>query len=232
MGEAGVPPLPTGSASSAVTPGRVPPQIGSLAPPRLRFRVRAGYVVLGLLLCLLLLGAIGITGCFRLSPATRALRAGVIESLPGQCEKRLAVHVGGLTLGLARFGSRFFNLPPEPKAALAALHGAEVGVYELRHAPSALDYSAVFTAADKSMRRRGWERIVGVIQGSQLVAVYTPRDLRAPERMACCILVLNERKLVVAAARGNLEPLLEVARQRLPGHQAALNQVMGDPRWR
>jgi hypothetical protein len=172
-------------------------------------------VVLALVLCLPLLCVIGIAGFFRLSSATQALRSSVIESLPGQWDKRFAVHVGGVTLGLVRFGSRFFNLPPEPKAALAVLHGAEVGVYKLQDAPSAPDYSAMFTAADKCMRRRGWERIVGVAQGRQFVAVYMPRNLRTAKRMECCVAVLNEQDLVVASARGNLEPLLELATQHL-----------------
>jgi hypothetical protein len=170
---------------------------------------------LALALCLSLAGAVGIAGFFRLSSATQALRSSVMQSVPGQWDKRFAVHVGGATLALARFGSRFFNLPPEPKAALGALNGAEVGVYELQNAPSALDYAALFTAADKSMSRRGWERIVGVVQGRQFVAVYMPRDLRTLKRMACCVVVLNEQKLVVASARGNLEPLLGLATQRL-----------------
>jgi hypothetical protein len=135
--------------------------------------------------------------------------------VPGQWDKRFAVHVGGLTLGLVRFGSLFFNLPPEPKAALETLHGAEVGVYNLQDAPSALDYSAMFTAADKCMRRRGWERIVGVARSRQFVAVYMPRNLRTAKRMECCIAVLNEQDLVVVSARGNLEPLLELATQHL-----------------
>ena len=177
---------------------------------------------MALVLCLPLLCAVGIAGYFRLSSATEALRSSVIESVPGQWDKRFAVHVGGLTLGLVRFGSRWFNLPPEPKAALEALHGAEVGVYNLRDAPSALDYSAIFTATDKCMRRRGWERIVGVARGRQFVAVYVPRDLRTVKRMACCVAVLNEQDLVVASARGNLEPLLELATQRLQEHDRSL----------
>jgi hypothetical protein len=189
---------------------------------RLRFRVRTGYVVLALVLCLPLLCAIGIAGYFRLSSATQALRNSVIESVPGQWDKRFAVHVGGLTLGLVRFGSRFFNLPPEPKAALEALHGAEVGVYNLHDAPCALDYSAMFTAADKCMRRRGWERIVGVTRSRQFVAVYMPRNLRTVKRMACCVAVLNEQDLVVASARGNLQPLLELATQCLQEHDLSL----------
>ncbi|MCX6929425.1 MAG: hypothetical protein NT154_40355, partial [Verrucomicrobia bacterium] len=149
----------------------MPPATSAVAASRLRFWVRTGYVVLALGLCLPVLCAIGIAGYFRLSSATQALRSSVIESVPGQWNKRFAVHVGGLTLGLVRFGSRFFNLPPEPKAAVEALHGAEVGIYKLQDAPSALDYSAMFTAADKCMGRRGWERIVGVAQGRQFVAV-------------------------------------------------------------
>ena len=203
------------ASNSAVPDGRMPPAPSAVASLRLRFRVRTGYVVLALVLCLPLLCAIGIAGCFRLSSATQALRNSLIESVPGQWDKRFAVHVPGLALGLVRFGSRFFNLQPEPKAALETLHGAEVGVYNLQDAPSALDYSAMFTAADKCMKRRGWERIVGVARGRQFVAVYMPRNLRTAKRMACCVAVLNEQDLVVASARGNLEPLLELATQRL-----------------
>jgi len=137
------------------------PLASSAVSPPLRLGVRAGGVVLVLVFCLTLLCAIGIASCFRLSSAPQALRRSVMESVPGQWDKRFAVNVGGFTLGFVRFGSHFFNLPPEPKAALEALRGAEVGVYKLRNPPPALDYSAVFKAADETMRRRGWERIVG-----------------------------------------------------------------------
>ncbi len=222
MSQTGVPPLPLQSAShgSAAAPGQVPPIIRSVASPRRRFRVRVGYVVLILMLGLPLLCAIGIAGYFRLSSATKALGSSVMEAVPGQWDKRIAVHAGGLTLGLVRFGSHFFNLPPEPKAALEALHGAEVGVYKLQESPAALDYSAMFTAADKSMRKRGWERIVGVVQGRQFIAAYMPRDLHTLKRMGCCVVVLHERDLVVASARGNLEPLFELATQHLQEHDS------------
>ena len=226
MSPSRVPPLPPQLASnSAVPDGRIPPATSAAVSSRPRFRVRTGYVVLALVLCLPLLCAVGIAGYFRLSSATEALRSSVIESVPGQWDKRFAVHVGGLTLGLVRFGSLFFNLPAEPKAALETLHGAEVGVYKLQDAPSALDYSAMFTATDKCMRRRGWDRVVGVAQGRQFVAVYLPRNLRTVKRMACCVAVLNEQDLVVASARGNLEPLLALATQRLQGHDLSLGDV-------
>jgi hypothetical protein len=185
--------------------------------------VRPGYVVLGVVLCLPFLCVIGVTGYFRLSSATQALRSSVMEAVPGQWDKRFAIHVGGMTLGLVRLGSSFFKLPPEPKAALGALHGAEVGIYRLQHAPSALEYSAVFAATDKAMKRRGWDRIVGVAKGEQFVAVYMPHNLRTLKRMACCVVVLKERDLVVASASGNVQPLLDLAMQRLPQSRNTTN---------
>jgi hypothetical protein len=225
MSQTKAPALPPRLAGNSAVPyGRMPPATGAAASSRLRFRIRTGYVVLALVLCLPLLCAIGIARCFRLSSATAALRTSVMESVPGQWDKRLAVHVGGFTLGLVRLGSRLFNLPPEPKAALETFRGAEVGVYSLQDARCALDYSAMFTAADKSMRRQGWERIVGVVQGRQFVAVYVPRNLRSVKRMACCVAVLNEQDLVVVSASGNLEPLLELATQHLQEHDLPLGQ--------
>ena len=196
--------------------GRMPPVIRSAQAPRRNLRVRAGYAVLALMLGLPTLCAVGIAGYFRLSSATKALGTSVMDSVPGQWDKRFAVHVGGLSLGLVRWGSSFFDLPPEAKAALEAVHGAEVGVYKLEDSPSTLDYSAVFTSADKSMRRRGWERMVGVAQRGQFVAVYVPRHLDTLKRMACCVVVLNEQNLVVASARGNVASLLDLAMQHLP----------------
>jgi len=196
-------------------------------PSRRRFPVGAGCVVLALVMGLPLLCAIEITGYFRLSSATRALRSSVMESVPGQWDKRIAVHLGSLTLDLVRFGSRFFKLPPEPRAAIDSLHGAEVGVYRLHDAPATVNYYTILAAADKSMSRRGWERIVGVAEGRQFVAVYAPHGIRTVGRLACCVLVLHEQDLVVASVRGNPEPLLELVR-RLPANNFAL--VSGFPK--
>lgn len=229
MSQTGVPPLLPWLASNGVVPhGWTPPGTSAGTPSRRVFRIRAWYVVLALVLCLPLLGAIGITGYFRLSSPTQALRSSVIESVPGQWDKRFAGRVGGLTLGLVWFISHFFNMPPEAEAALAALHGAEVGVYNLHDAPSTLDYSAMFLAADKRMRRLGWERTVGVARGRQFVAVYMPRNLRTVKRMACCVAVLNEEDLVVASARGNLQPLIELATQHLGDPCERAHQLVVD----
>jgi hypothetical protein len=172
-------------------------------------------VFLIVVMSLPLLSALGVASYFYLGSATRALRNSVMETVPGTWDKTVAVSVGNLTLGAVRFGAQFFPLPPEAKAALSAVHGAEVGLYQLEETPEPVPAAALFATADRRMKWRGWERVVGVAQGRQFVAVYVPRNFSSLERAACCVVVLNHQDLVVASVRGNLEPLLKIARQHL-----------------
>ena len=167
------------------------------------------------IVCLPLFCAIGVAGYFRLGSETRALRGSLMSLTPGEWDTKFAVNVGSLTMGLVRVGSRFFRLPPEPRAALDAVHGAEVGVYRLKHERLSVGCSAILVSADKAMKARGWERVVGVAERNELVAVYIPRRGVVAAKMACCLMVLQGRELVVASTRGNVEPLLQIARKRL-----------------
>lgn len=158
---------------------------------------------------------VGVTGFFRLSSETATLRASFMEAMPGAWNKKIALRVGWFTTGIARVGAGFFNLPPEPRAALAAVHGAEVGIYSLDRELAVPDGSAVLEIADKAMKARGWDRIVGVSQERQLVAVYWPHQKLSPGKIKCCVLVFQGRELIVSSVRGNLEPLMELASQHL-----------------
>jgi hypothetical protein len=214
----------TRAASLAATPpcitqadcahGGVPPILAAIPSSRPPSRLRWVYFVLLSILLLPVLCIVGIASYFHLSSSTEALRSAFMESAPGEWHKRFAVNVGYLTVGLARFGSTFFHLPPEARAALQAVDGGEVGVYEVKESMSRPDYAGILRTADKSMRRRGWERIVGVAQGSQFVAVYAPSDVRRTE-MSCCVAVLDDQNLVVVSARGNISPLLDLAQEHL-----------------
>lgn len=209
------PPLaPQCDALTAGARGGAQPVIGAATSPGRPPRLRPIYFVLLLFLLLAGFCVIGVASYFRLSSPTRSLRSAVMESVPGQWHKRFALNLGWLTFGFARLGSSFFHLPPEPKAALQALDGGEVGIYRLEKSVSSLDYAAILKTADKSMRRRGWERIVGVAQGRQFVAVYVPDHLRVKD-MTCCVVVLNDQNLIVASASGNISRLLELARTHL-----------------
>ncbi len=214
------------SNSPAAPPAVAPPQIhryagrdklgapasGSMTRHKL---LTAGVVTIGAILLLSFLAVVGVTGFFRLSPTTATLRSSVMSAVPGPWDKTVALRVGWFTTGLIRMGSRFFEMPPEPRAALDALHGAEVGVYKLQHDPATSDFQKLFATADRAMQRRGWERIVGVAEGREFVAVYFPREKVSLRGIKCCVVVFQGRDLVVASASGNLEPLLKIAEQHL-----------------
>ena len=166
-----------------------------------------GIVVLtsGLIIAL----ALGVTSYFRLSSDTRALRNGLIESSGVDWHQKIALNLGGLTLGAARGGLSFVHLDERARAALQTVRGVEVGIYELSAADKTPDRNAMLVAADKAMRARGWERVVGVMAESELVAVYVPEKNTTLQRLNCCVMVFDGRHMVVASARTNPQPLVQ-----------------------
>jgi hypothetical protein len=67
---------------------------------------------------------------------------------------------------------------------------------------------------DKAMEKKGWTRIVGVAHEEELVAIYMPANRSSSNRIQCCLAVLSHRDLVVVAAHGNPEPLMQVLMKR------------------
>jgi hypothetical protein len=179
------------------------------------FRFHAGYVIALAIPLLFALGVVGVTGYFRLSSETAALRESLMGSVDGQWKKTIAVHLGWFTTGLVRAGSRLVKLDPEPRAALDAVRGVEVGVYKVQDGAERQDHGAILAKADKAMTRRGWVRVVGVSHDRELVAIYMPRKGTSLRSMRCCLMVFNGRELVVASARGNLEPLWAIAEKHI-----------------
>ncbi len=218
-------PAKSGTPDPPVPPIMAPPQIHSSsaglppgANPPARTRSHgwtAGFIALSALLLIPAVCVIGITGYFRLSSETAALRRSVMTAIPGQWDKTVALRVGWFTTALVRTGSRFFNMPPEPRAALDAVHGAEVGVYKLRDDPAPADFRKLFASADRAMKWRGWDRIVGVAKEHQFVAVYLPHGKVSPRGVRCCVVVFEGHNLVIAKASGNLEPLLKLAEEHM-----------------
>jgi hypothetical protein len=98
---------------------------------------------------------------------------------------------------------------------LDSIRGAEVGVYQLQGTAGWVDHCAILARADREMSARRWDRVVGVSREHELVAVYVPKLGLRSNRAGCCVLVLQDRDLVVVKANGNLDPLLELAQQHL-----------------
>jgi len=181
-----------------------PPQIRNPLPVILGITL-----TLGLLLVLLVV--VGVTSFVRLGRDARALRNTVMKSVALPCHKKIELSVGSFTLNVARAGLDFVQLDPMARQALQAVRGAEVGIYQLDFTPSLTNRAAMLSCADDAMSRRGWDRLVGVMNRSELVAAYVPKEIRSPNDVKICLVVLNGRDMVVASARSNLEPLVELA---------------------
>ena len=158
--------------------------------------------------------SIGLTGCFKVSSDVGALRDSIMKAAPAEWEEQIEIGVGPLTLNLARAGLAFVDLEPEARTAFQAVRSAEVGVYNLRSERQPLDHAAMLSAADKTMADRGWDRVVGVMNRRELVAVYVPGQVRSTRNVKFCLVAVNGQELVVASARSNLEPLMEMAWNR------------------
>lgn len=153
--------------------------------------------------------AYGVTGYFRLSSETRALRNSLLTSSDAAWQPRFAFNVGNLTLSALRAGLSHADIPPEGRAALQSLRGAEVGICQLPAAAESPDRAVMLCAADRAMAARGWDRVVGVMDGRALVAVYLPRNAAPARPLKICAVVFDGREMVVACVRANLTPLLE-----------------------
>ena len=164
--------------------------------------------------CVVGLVTIGLTGCFRVSSDVGALRDSVMKAAHAEREERIEIGVGPLTLNLARAGLSFVDLEPEARTALHAVRSAEVGVYKLRNERQRLNHATMLSAADKTMAARGWDRVVGVLNRNELVAIYVPGNVGSTRNLKVCLVTVNGHELIVASARSNLEPLMELAWNR------------------
>ena len=181
--------------------------------------------------CAVGLVSISLSGCFRVSSDVGALRDSVMKTVSAKQEKQIEIGVGPLTLNLARAGLSFVDLEPEVRKALHVVRSAEVGVYKLRNERQRLNHAAMLSAADKTMTDRGWDRVVGVMNRRELVAIYVPAQARSARNLKVCLLTLNGQEMVVASARSNVEALAEIALNRVNHHRGDfLTDLLGSGR--
>jgi hypothetical protein len=152
---------------------------------------------------------LGTTGCFRVGSETRALRDVALEFGAEGAEEKIELGVGFFTVGLAKLGTRMLEAPPEVKALLGSVDGVECSVYQLRGRQG--DLAELLAEADKAMEKWGCERVVGVVDREQFVAVYVPREMNSHRNASMSVLVMTKRELICATARGDLEPVLQIA---------------------
>ena len=201
-------PLPALFNPNADQPMNSSPASSVVRPPAKRLWFRC---ILAALLLLIVVIAVEVVSCFHLSSDTKALRNSLIKSSGVEWRQRIALNAGGLTLSAVRAALSFVNLDAGARAALQSVRGAEVGVYQLPSGAKPPDRAAMLAAADAAMTARGWDRVVGVMDGPDLVTVYLPGKIASARRMKCCLMVFDGQEMVVVSARANLEPLLKYA---------------------
>jgi len=190
-----------------------PPIINSHpAPPRASVGKWLLRIFLG---CFLLAVAAPVAIAFavmHVSGDTRALRNTVIHGDDARWNKQVELNLGSLPFTLARVAMPFIEgVDPEIKMAVSAVRGLELSVHELKS--SEPDRARILAEADVKMTKRGWDRVVAVLDGRTAVAVYTQTG-RGNE-LNISALVLEGKQMVAVTGQGNLQPLYELAMKKV-----------------
>ena len=152
--------------------------------------------------------ALGAASYFHLSSDTRALRNGLLKASGVEWRQQIGLNIGSGTLGVVRAGLSFVPLDAEAQAAVQTVRGLEVGIYELAIGAKPPDGAAMLSAADTVLKERGWERLVGILDGEELVGVYVPGKDISVRQVKCCVLVFDGRQMILASAKADIQPLL------------------------
>ena len=197
----------------------VPPEI--CVQPSLRKRSRWGWktifisVILAPFLSLAVVIAYGLS-CLVPTHSTRELSTIAIHGSGGNWTWRGSARIDAVPLMAARFVSGFMKqIPPEARLALQAARSGEVTLYERVGGGYSKDYRRLLTDADRFMQHSGFERVVGVLEGPELVAIYLPTGLHSQRQLNATVLVVNDSNLVVASATADLVPLFHLVRGKI-----------------
>ena len=183
------------------------------AVPRRRFKWR--YLFLGVLAAGALL-VVALVLSLLPGREVRVIRSAVAGAHSAGVDTKISFGVGRVALGLARFIGGCGPLDSDAKLALGAIRGADVSIQELRGKLAPRERLNVLEATDEAMGRKGWERVVGVVEGDahmgdEIVGIYAPRTLKSDDELSLALFVLEDRQLITVAARCRLEPLIELA---------------------
>jgi hypothetical protein len=172
--------------------------------------------LLGAAVFAVLTAAVGVWSMLHVSGEVAAMRDSVLESTAVDGDTEIELSVGPLIFGMLRTGLNFVELEPEVRSALGAVRGTSVGVYRVDR--SGWDQSEMMAKVDAAMSRRGWERLVAVLENQQCVLAYLPARIPSPRDLRLSVLVLDGEQLVVTYARVNPEPVFELALREAARH--------------
>jgi hypothetical protein len=167
-------------------------------PPR---RHRLWPWILGLALTPFVVLGLTIASAIRLNGDAAALRQQVMTAMGDDWHAKVQFSIPPAVVSLARTAVWFVHdVPPQAREALRAVRFASVGVYE-RHGPAgAWRRDQVIAETDQVMARRGWARVVGVVDGRDTVLIYLSEGRASAKPSRVCLAVCSGQDLVVVAA--------------------------------
>jgi len=141
------------------------------------------------------------------------LRQQIFAATPSGWSTKVQVNLGESTLGAADFGLRFVHSDEklnQARDALAAVKRTSVGVYQRETTLADWSRAELFSKTDQVMAKRGWSRLVGVVDGKSTVLVYGPQKSATGQSVEVCVAVINEKDLVIVSAKLDASALDEL----------------------
>ncbi|SDS56755.1 hypothetical protein [Opitutus sp. GAS368] len=175
------------------------------------------WVLLGVGICLapfLVLGAVALS-YLTLDSDVRVLRQHLMAATDASWHTKVQMSLGRATLGAIGQGLRFVHAKDvaDARLALRAVQHASVGVYERTSGGTDWSRERLFTETDRAMQKRGWSRLVGVVDQKETVLVYVQNDLADDEPVEICVAVVKDKEMVVASTTVDATALGELVAQ-------------------
>ncbi len=156
--------------------------------------------VLAILLSPFLLLAVMAASFLTLNRDATVLRREVMAATGASWNPKVQLSAGRITFWVVRHCLALVpdNKIGEARAALDAVQSVSVGVYQRASTPAEWSREKLFNDTDRTMRDRGWTRLVGVADKRENVLLYVPTG--SEEVRQLCLAVVNGRELVVVSA--------------------------------
>jgi hypothetical protein len=154
----------------------------------------------------------------RAEPAVRELRDRVVAASGDAWLPMVEGRAGGLVLGAARLAARAADVPPEVADVLGLVRGGSVCVLQPRPSSRPADPAAVLEAARAAGGGAGWEPVVTVRDGGEVVLVLVREAALADGTLEARVVVAADGHLVIAAAAVDAERLLAAAERLMARH--------------
>lgn len=130
-----------------------------------------------------------------------------VAQLPG-CQQQLGAKAGSGALWFGSWAVQFTDAPAEVKTALKTVRGVDFAVYELDKAPGGRELDILVKELDRRMETQGWERAVLTREKGNVVAIYNKANVRRADDLRVCVLVVDDREMVMVSARADLGPAI------------------------